>query len=380
MFNRSRHGIVEPNISNITSDFPGPRRLIDVRVLCDECDVDCGHEVCLAEDLTVTPKYVTLSHCCGRRLEGNAMKTTGSLHIRKSGVRLEDLPANFRDAIGITRRIDSPEDWVIESVNMGYIYDQSYLTIAASSNRDSSGGCYRSSGMSTQAELGGGTSIDIRNNLADGRPTTLVLWAPTLSDAAPLREPTPLLGCPLSQRGWMFHKRILSPRKIHFTSFQLVWDCRELYEAEDRLPFITTQETLSLSMTRKISADIIKEIWYDWLVGFGYSKRIFTKMDDRLIVIAGSARSLHERTGTHYLAGTSFVASKRRHQSANVFHLRRRPTWTWASTDHEFEYPTRELEQDQDFCYLSSKIQTAGDIDDPFGLVVGGVLEIRGKI
>ncbi|KAE8373361.1 heterokaryon incompatibility protein-domain-containing protein [Aspergillus bertholletiae] len=390
-------------------DSRWPLRLIDVRPFCSEHDhdIDCTHNVRLIKNLPVCPQYITLSHCWGKRLDFNIITTTSNIRSHMREIELDDLPSNFWDAISITRRLgirylwidaiciiqDSPSDWAQESAKMGYIYDGSSLTIAASASQDSTGGCYRSTGM-RQDQLGGGTLIKVSNKLINGQPSTLFLWALRLSDNDSLREPTPLVGCPLSQRGWVFQERILSPRTIHFTDSQLVWECREVYEMEDRLPFVTFQDTLSLAMDREISPDRIKEVWYEWLIGFGYACRKFTRMEDRLIAVAGIARSLHERTGIPYIAGlwTKHLGfglawlEMHSYGSEYVSHLltkpnsRRRPSWTWASTDHEFRYPSGNFEEDKNLHYVSSKMKTLGDVDDPFTVIIGGWLKIRGQV
>ncbi|KAF4635664.1 hypothetical protein G7Y89_g2429 [Cudoniella acicularis] len=96
-------------------------------------------------------------------------------------------------------------------------------------------------------------------------------------------------------------------------------------------------------------------------------------MEDRLIALAGVAKSLHQRTGAKYVAGLwdvelqyglSWVAEKLSNSNgtAGFFaHLRsaeqstgqerrkrRRPTWTWASLDSQFSWPFY-LRPDNDF-------------------------------
>ena len=99
-------------------------------------------------------KYLTLSHCWG----GTRTITTTSQTLPDfvKGIRLSTMPATFRDAISITRRLgyrylwidslciiqDSDEDWKHESAVMGQIYGHSDCTIAATGSADSNGGCF----------------------------------------------------------------------------------------------------------------------------------------------------------------------------------------------------------------------------------------------
>jgi hypothetical protein len=194
------------------------------------------------------------------------------------------------------------EYWVQESVKMGQIYDRSFLTITATTSKDSFGGCFNNSGT-TQDLLVGGTLVQVTQTLSNGRLSDLLLWSPHLNPYNPLSEPTPLKESPLSQHGWVFQGRILFPRTVHLTSNQLVWECREVYETEDRLPFITARDTRSLSITQELSKEDLGSIWYEWLVESEYASRKFTKMEDRLIAVAGVAKSLQQRTGARYIAG-----------------------------------------------------------------------------
>ncbi|RAQ41829.1 hypothetical protein AFGD_001066 [Aspergillus flavus] len=163
---------------------------------------------------------------------------------------------------------------------------------------------------------------------------------------------------------------------------------------EDRLPFVTPHGTLSLATDREISPDWIKRIWYNWLIGFGYSSRKFTMMEDRLIAIAGIARSLYERTGIPYIAGlwtknlgfglgwleAPNDGTEDPSRLSNRPYARRRPTWTWASTDQEFQYSLDDFEEDSGLYYVDSRIKTLGDVDDPFTIITGGWLKIRGRV
>jgi hypothetical protein len=88
-------------------------------------------------------EYIALSHCWGGAI--SPMLTTDNLDDFQTSLPFADLPANFRDAITITRKLeipylwidslcivqDSRKDWEAESKNMCSIYRDARVTIAA---------------------------------------------------------------------------------------------------------------------------------------------------------------------------------------------------------------------------------------------------------
>lgn len=90
-----------------------------------------------------TGSWATLSYCWGH---SPPLKTEiATLKERCEKIPFESMPALFRDAIVLTRRLgysylwidaiciiqDSPSDWTVEAANMGYIYKESSITIVA---------------------------------------------------------------------------------------------------------------------------------------------------------------------------------------------------------------------------------------------------------
>jgi hypothetical protein len=88
-------------------------------------------------------KYAALSHCWGGPI--SPMLTSNTLATFKDVLPYSDLPANFQDAITITRRLgiqylwidslcivqNSKQDWEEQSKKMGSIYRDSTITISA---------------------------------------------------------------------------------------------------------------------------------------------------------------------------------------------------------------------------------------------------------
>jgi hypothetical protein len=103
-------------------------------------------------------RYLALSHCWGVSTINERLTTTlATLEIRLKSIPMSLMPANFYDATIITRKLgyrylwidslciiqDSTEDWETESQNMGNIYMNASLTIAAGAAKDSDGGMLR---------------------------------------------------------------------------------------------------------------------------------------------------------------------------------------------------------------------------------------------
>jgi hypothetical protein len=313
--------------------------------------------VCLVDVQGSCPKYITLSHCWGSSGLKDERKTTAqTLNIRKARIPFHDLALNFRRTVEITRRRgvnylwidalcilqDSRKDWASESVKMGDIYEKSVLTIAANQTPDSSGGCFNKRSKphdhlpGIRKEM---QSIEITNVRQDGKKSTVLFHYELRSS-----DPLPLRSSPLNPRGWIYQERSLSPRTVHFTSTQVVWECREMFRLEDLLPtpvpiYATTSSALILR--KRIKNNDFVEYWYRNIVCTDYSRRIFTKCEDRLMALAGLARIWQHYVNDSYLAGLwqshiAYGLAWMRNQQQEFVETKvkvRRPTWTWASHD-----------------------------------------------
>jgi heterokaryon incompatibility protein (HET) len=97
-------------------------------------------------------QYIALSYCWG---SVSAYKTTvNTKNDHMSGINFDCLPRTIQDTIVLTRYLglqylwidclcivqDDREDWERESYRMGSVYQNSYLTIAASRAKDCSEG------------------------------------------------------------------------------------------------------------------------------------------------------------------------------------------------------------------------------------------------
>ncbi|KAK1573875.1 heterokaryon incompatibility protein [Colletotrichum navitas] len=371
---------------------PLPTRVVDV-------GLDGHREPRLVVTGGAAGRYTTLSHCWGSHPVIRTTSRTIEDHLR--ALPLETLPKTFRDAVLITRSLgiqyiwidslcivqDSTEDWELESVKMGTIYASSYLTIAASASKDSTGGCF----------MPRNTSIDVKvrftvRNSGDPRPTS-VFVRPRPRDFSHL----PMSA--LHVRAWVTQERLLSARMIHYDADQLLWECRESRLTEDGVPVgafsvarnVEWDERLHFSYPFSQSRSRPNFVW-DWYdMVSAYSSRGITKSHDRLPALSGLAKAMEECTGQKYVAGLwkfhlGYGLLWRRSEQW----LRkpgdgyRAPSWSWASLEGRVFMPEiatmvpygNEMEIMIDIV----DVHTTPLGLDPRGMLRSGYIKLKGKL
>lgn len=353
------------------------------------------------------PTYITLSHCWGGNLTEKEITTNSNKQKRLSVVAYRDLPLNFRNAISITRSLGfrylwidalciiqrDDEDWKREAPKMADIYQNSALTIAASLSYDSHGGCYNNY---SQAQPIKATWASVKSKLSDGQ-TSFLSFRRLHAFRPSVLEPLPLANSPLASRGWIFQERRLSPRTIHYTSSQLVWECCKFYQTEDNLSFpvherpTVASKLLSFSESAENDLDML---WYTDLIGKDFAFRLFTKYQDRLIAVSGIAKLLKSATNRDYVAGIwssslayglTWEVVRHRHPSAAP-PLRntapRRPTWSWAAHDFHFTWTRtpKEFIASKELVVNDIRLQYSGHNSDEFSPVDYGSLVVTGLV
>lgn len=194
----------------------------------------CG-DICVkvmeVENTATLGIYATLSHCWG--LELACVMSTGNRTDRLRGIPWKELPRTFQDAVRYCLELeisylwidalciiqDDPEDWQIQSARMASIYENSYITLAATSSDCGSSGCFQERSMAHK-----GRSLEVQ--IANGQVYQVLIrqtiphchWTVPLTSSS--KQENPLLS-----RGWVFQERILSPRTLHFYREELVWEC-----------------------------------------------------------------------------------------------------------------------------------------------------------
>lgn len=185
-------------------------------------------------------RYITLSHCWGN--QRIITTTSATIEDRKRNIPWESLSKTFQDAVFIARKLrilllwidslciiqDDNEDWEVESGKLGSIYENSYLTIsAAASAHGNHVGC-----LNLRRETV--TSNKIRRHHQDGQQITVrVRKVPWDRHQAITFTTLQSTACePLLARAWAFQERLLSTRIIHYTSSELIWECKTVLACE----------------------------------------------------------------------------------------------------------------------------------------------------
>jgi hypothetical protein len=281
---------------------------------------------------------------------------------------------------------DNTADWERESGNMANIYQKSYLTLAAAASSSGSGGLF----VDRDGEF-----VEIH------LPQTTLSKPPSIRARRerPHRALNPMIECdPLSTRAWAYQERLLARRIVHFSSEELLWECRTKEACEcggkwnyfDEIKF-GSEKARYENMLSRDNRNANGDPWHQ-LVQV-YTQLRLTFEDDRLPALSGIASQLFRES--QYLAGlrrdhfikdlfwvTSFWKT---HPKAALTRRRvkyRAPSWSWASVEAPVQWYNWIPKGDQSYAIDGLKIIEASctPTGNPFGRVSDGHLIISGVV
>jgi hypothetical protein len=195
---------------------PLPKRVVAVR------------SILLVETRNQSGRYICLSHCWGVS-RPRCLTTRSTIKDNLGEIAWESLPDTFRDAIQVTKKLDVQFLWIDsiciiqddnhdreeESSKMASIYQNSYLTLCATSAPSDDAGLWPRAPVDAVKMI----SIQKSSNnykvyMREGEDAQAVHLR--CSHLIPVREKIKVL-CPLMNRAWVFQEQILSPRLLHFS-------------------------------------------------------------------------------------------------------------------------------------------------------------------
>jgi hypothetical protein len=350
-------------------------------------------------------RYACLSHCWGKS-RPPCLTTKKTLTRNMHGIDWELLPPTFRDAIDFTRQLglrflwidsiciiqDSREDWNQQSAVMADIYGGAHVTLCATASASDDEGFY-----APPLERQRSHEVEVRG--PDGRiykPNVELFKGSHIPGWRSVGEASETEGFPLMTRAWAFQERVLSPRLIHFTRGEVMWECFELSSCQcsnDYEPYSTEPDEGSpyIGDSKRIYKALAKSLipsphYPDSAQKFGwekvaraYSALRLTLEADKLPALSGVAkREQVLRRGDEYLAGLWRSTLQQDMQWVSFGSTRpskrRYPSWSWTAVDG----PRRGYDSGRDVsAILEASITLASS--DPTGEVSGGHVLISGR-
>ncbi|KAK4446953.1 heterokaryon incompatibility protein-domain-containing protein, partial [Podospora aff. communis PSN243] len=197
-----------------------------------------NNSIKLIESSGTTGRYLCLSHCWGDHQPLRTLQSNYTSHL--SNIPWSSIPSTFQDAITLTRKLgfshlwidslciiqDSPSDWAAESRKMMSIYQNCFLTIAATSSPSSNTGLFLD--VQTPAEISGLTSTGDAYAYHI-RPSVQHFTRSKIFSDFDNRWP-------LLTRAWVLQERLLAPRVVHVAKPELFWECRACIDCECTTP------------------------------------------------------------------------------------------------------------------------------------------------
>lgn len=197
-------------------------------------------------------EYVALSHVWGVG-KGLPKTSTKTIESYKRGIAWTSLPRALQEAVVLTRALgirwlwidalcliqDDPASKLEESMIMDEIFGNAFLTIAATSAPDSSNHPLfpvQVQPFKIQATDNKGSAFKI---FVREQPSHYSFKAPFDESAHMNDWELPFnisedsnQDTPLLKRAWTFTERLLSPRILHFTKSEMIFECCEGYQCE----------------------------------------------------------------------------------------------------------------------------------------------------
>ena len=358
-------------------------------------------------------RYIALSHCWGP--QQNFTTTRATYEERILAIDYAVLPKTFRDAIFVARRVnvkylwidslciiqDDQADWEQQSSEMGSIYANAYLTLAASSSSSDQDGF-----LGERPDTYCGTMLSCQ----DDSEHFNVRVHRDFHTSRTLGKLGLILG-PLSNRAWTLQEDILARRTIFYQDGELAWECCSRLSCECgeanhwaglEYSLSTTQSSSNQIQQRSQYAKPLtegrseKDLYRDWRnIISEYTSRKLTKESDRFPALSGVASKLQVFTHDTYLGGLwkNDLLKSLLWQTESPLPLPpayRAPSFSWASVSGSVVYnitpfnhtitplPEPSPSSEASISLLDAKCTTRGL--NQWGEVSDGFIKIRGFV
>lgn len=366
--------------------------------------------------------YIALSHRWGQSKP--AVTLTSNLHARMAGIKINNLPRTFQDAVMATHRLgyeliwidslciiqDDKADWERECPRMSDVYRGAVLTIAGPAATDSSAGFLHKREFVTNQKYAPCKLQSISGKENDNG--VLTIWypgchrEPTAETDVRTRRLSALDSQPdsvLQNRGWIMQEYLLSSRLLYFGSFQMYFECgraswfESTFQSRNPSRYSNQDMSLKKSLNDHVGeSDISLEDWHEFVTR--YSLCALTKPTDKLPAISSIAQSLDPLGQQSYYAGiwgshlpksllwfvsddTEDQAQQPDNKPANTTAYMA-PSWSWASTKAHIRFIALQRRQTCPISVVSCSTTLSGVATTPdrFGCVSAGRISIKGRL
>ncbi len=313
-----------------------PRRLIDVQSVQYQGEdsvkiVDFEHgEV---------GNYTALSYSYEHSIRQDSAASAG-LSGNCSTRTITTLPEVFHDAILLTRDLgirylwvgalcipnDQFDNFARDSAAFGSIYENAYLTLAATgANGDSQGLFFPRKNT---------TYIPIPYETHNGTSGDLWMHRLLLTKEFMRNPATVLESEPLCKAAWTFQERVLSTRTVHFAGDQVYFECLKHFVSEDGLLMNECFHSTARALPNDADQNGLSR-WFGIIWHYGTCS--VSDPSDKLSALANIARAFRGILEDEYVAGLwkSSLIECLCWQSVDCTPVGeyRAPSWSWASVD-----------------------------------------------
>lgn len=268
------------------------------------------------------------------------------------------IPYVWIDSLCIIQDGDGGADWRQESVLMAEIYSNSRCNISADWGDDRNGLFFERDPPFEKPY-----SMNLRRQWCNKPWEDGGVLSKASQDDVPSYVIYPhsftedLENAPLNDRGWVVQERILAPRVLHFSPSQVSLECGQKWSSE-RIPLSPTGISELSDRLLVELAFIAQRRRMDWLnlhepldavnwtrIVAYYSSCGLTKVQDKLVAIAGIAKKLRPVVKDRYVAGlwekslpTSLLWDRLgRSKSCGPSTQYVAPTFSWAASDQTIQ-------------------------------------------
>jgi hypothetical protein len=275
----------------------------------------------LPQDHETRGPYAALSYCWGPN--PNFLRlTSDNLQEFRSGILYTSLPIAFQEAILVIKKLGirylwidalciiqsgfgSGEDWRFECGRMQEVYSNCIINLslaqAAHPNESCLGGYTLDSTLPFEVDI----VYDADDHGSRKTHTCLVLPADYFQEA--------LYSQPVGSRAWVMQERLLATRVLSIGHGELFWDCQQLPNASESLPYGLTLFPLGGFSKRYLGLSIpsipqtadgqnLEAIWSELLEEYTARKLTYPGAD-KLVALSAISNRMGYAMDDVYLAG-----------------------------------------------------------------------------